>query len=69
MDLPYGHWRLSACVVVYNPDKEKGIECYADSYFSSGWAQSDVNNAENFMSLTVYVIKYTGCPVLGYSML
>ena len=43
VDLP--NWRLSTRGIVYNPDKEKGIECYADLDFVGGWDQSDADNA------------------------
>ena len=53
MDLPDGNRHLSVCGVVYRPDKEKGIECYVDANFAGGWAQVDVDNAENVMARTV----------------
>ena len=46
-----GTRRLSTCGVLYKPDKEKGIGCYADVNFSDGWDQSDVDHVENFISL------------------
>ena len=57
-DLPDVNQQLSPCGVVYNPNKEKGIDCYVDADFSSGWTQSDANNIEIFMSCTRYVITY-----------
>ena len=42
----------------------KGIECYVYYDFAGGWAQADAYNVENVMSLTGYVITYTGCSVL-----
>ena len=36
MDLPDGNRWLYTCRVVYNPDKEKCIECYVDSNFAGG---------------------------------
>ena len=50
--------------VVYKPDIEKCIECYTYAKFSSGWSQSDADNAEIIMSRTEYVIMYAGCQVL-----
>ena len=61
--------RLTTCSVVYKTNKEKVIECYVDAKFAGGWAQSDADNAENFMSRTRYVITYTGCPLLWCSRL
>ena len=64
MDLPHENQRLITRSIVYNPDIEKGIECYVDSDFVGGWDQSDTDNAENSMSHMGYVKTYTGCPLL-----
>ena len=64
MDSPDGNQWLTTRVVVYNPNIEKGTECYVDSDFDGGWAQADADNAENVMSRTGYLITYAGCPVL-----
>ena len=69
VDSPGGNWRLSTRGVVYNPDKEKGINCYVDANFAGGRAQVDANNAENFMLRMGYVITYAGCPLLWCSKL
>ena len=53
----------------YNPGKLKVVKCYVDSTFGCGWSQSDVDNAENFMSCTRYIITYAGFPVLWCSKL
>ena len=45
MDWPNWNWRLSTRGIVYYPDKEKGIEYYADADFAGGWDQADANNA------------------------
>ena len=63
VDLPDGNRRLSTRGVVYHPDKEKFIQCYVDTNFSGGWAQTDTDNAENVMSCTGYEITYAGCPL------
>ena len=69
VDLPDRNRRLTTRGVSYRPDKEKFIECYIDAGFSDGWAQSDADNAENFISLTGYVITYAVCPVIWCSKL
>ena len=69
VDLPYGNRRLTTRGVVYNPNIEKGIDCYVDAEFSSGWAQVDSNHAENVMLRTVYAIKHAVCSVLWCSKL
>ena len=50
-------------VIVFNPNKPQGLECYVNAAFSRGWTQTDSDNAENFMSQTGYVIVYAGCPI------
>ena len=69
VDLIDVKWRLSTHGVVYKHDKEKVIECYVYANFSGGWAQADSNNAENFMSRTLYVIMSAEFPLLWYSKL
>ena len=64
VDLLDGNPQLSTCGVVYNPDKEKSIECYVDAEFAGGCAQADADIAENSMSRTGYVIAYAICTVL-----
>ena len=69
MDLPDGNRWLSPRGTVYKPDKEKSVDCYVDTEFSSGWDQYDAGDAENFMSRTGCVITYAGCPILWCSKL
>ena len=69
MDLPDGIWGLSMRGVVYNYNKQKGIERYVDFDFAGGWAQAHANNSENAMSCTGYVIMYRVCKVLWCSKL
>ena len=46
------------------PDKSKGIECFVDASFASGWRPDDANDAANVVSRTgYYVIYYASCPV------
>ena len=49
VDLPDGNIWLTTQRIFYNPDIGKGIKCYVDTNFSSGWAQADAYNAENVM--------------------
>ena len=53
--------------VVYSHNTEKYIGCYVEADFASGWAKSDADNEENFMSRMGYVITYAGCPVFWCS--
>ena len=36
--------------IIYNPDTQKGLECYVDADFVEGWQQADSSNADNLMS-------------------
>ena len=49
--------------IVYTPDTSKGLECYVDADFASGWLQADANDAKNFMSRTRMAIMYDNCPI------
>ena len=40
----FDRW-LSTHGLVYNQDKEKCIECYADDNFAGGWYKADSDNA------------------------
>ena len=55
--------------ILYNPNKNIGLQCYADADFTGGWTQVDANNPENLMSCTGYVITFAGCPILWSSKL
>ena len=49
--------------LIIRPDSLKGIECYVDASFASGWIADDADNVDNILSRTGYVIQYAGCPV------
>jgi len=49
--------------IFLRPDKSKGIECFVDASFASGWRPDDANDAANVLSRTGYVIYYASCPV------
>ncbi len=49
--------------IILNPDKTKGIDCYVDASFASGWRPDDAHNASNLLSRTGYIIRYADCPV------
>ena len=52
------------CGVIYTIDKSRGLEFYVDAYFAGGWNMADSTNADNVISRTVFVICYSGCPVI-----
>ena len=49
--------------IIYDPQPEKGLECFVDADFAGGWTQADADNAEQVMSRTGFVIRYAGCPI------
>ena len=53
-----GNIQLSALAFVCKPNKEKVIESYVYVNFSGGWYQAEIDNAENVMPCTGYVIMY-----------
>ena len=55
--------------IIYNPDTQKGLECYVDADFAGGWQQADSSDAENVMSRTSMVIMYANCPIYWRSLL
>mgnify|MGYP003333239863 CR=1 FL=1 len=36
--------------IIYKPNKEKGIECYADADFAGSWNLEDTDDASNILS-------------------
>ena len=36
--------------IIYNVDRTKGLEVYADADFAGGWHTSDSDNADNVLS-------------------
>jgi hypothetical protein len=53
--------------IIYNIDKSKGIEVYADTDFAGGWSVVDSNNADNVLFQTGFVICYANFPVIWCS--
>ena len=43
---------------IYNPDTQKGLECYVDADFAGGWQQADSSNADNIIPRNGMVIMY-----------
>ena len=50
--------------VIFNPDKEKGLECYVETDFAGGWHNSDRDNPEIVLSRTGYTIFYAEYPII-----
>ena len=55
--------------VIYTVNKSRSLEVYVDADFSSGWKMADSTNAENVISRTGFVIRYSGCPIIWSSKL
>ena len=55
--------------IVYNPDKNKGLECFVDADFAGGWKQANSSDAETVMSRTGMIIMYANCPIYWRSSL
>ena len=49
--------------IIYNPDVLKGLECYVDADFASGWSQEVGHDVVSVISRTGMVIIYANCPV------
>lgn len=56
-------------VIIYDPNIEKGVECYVDADFAGGWKKTIADQGENLLSRTGYVICYAGCPIIWTSKL
>jgi hypothetical protein len=50
-------------------DKSKGLKVYADTDFAGGWSVADLENADNVLSRTGFVICYANCPIVWCSKL
>ena len=53
--------------VIYTVDKSRGLEVYVDADFAGGWDTADSTNADNVISRTGFVIRYSGCPIIWSS--
>jgi hypothetical protein len=50
--------------IIYNIDRTKGLEVYADADFAGGWSVADSENADCVLSRTGFVVCYANCPVI-----
>ncbi len=55
--------------IIYNIDRTKGLEVYADADFAGGWSIADSENADCVLSRTGLVVCYANCPVIWCSKL
>ena len=49
--------------IIRNLDILKGLECYGDTNFASGWSLEVGDNADNVIYRTGMVIMFSSCPV------
>ncbi len=74
------HEKAIKCIIGYlkctpnegnflSPDSSKGIQCYVDADFASGWNASDCEDPSSVYSRTGYVIMFAGCSVVWVSKL
>ena len=66
-----GKYLLGAkeCGITCRPDKNKDLEYFVDADSAGSWDSGYLDNPENFMSRTRYIIQYSGCPVVWCSKL
>ena len=57
------------CGVIYTVEKSRGLEVYVDADFAGGWNMADSTNTDNVLSITGFLIRYAGCPVIWSSKL
>ncbi len=55
--------------IQYKIDKSNGLEVYVDADFAGGWSAADLENADNVLSRTGFVICYANCPIIWCSKL
>ena len=55
--------------IIMSPDKEKGIQCFVDADFASGFSDEARDDPIAVFSRTGYVLMYFNCPVLWVSKL
>jgi hypothetical protein len=55
--------------IQYKVDKSKGLEVYVDADFAGGWSAANLENANNVLSRTGFVICYANCLIVWCSKL
>jgi hypothetical protein len=50
--------------IIYKVDKSKGLKVYADADFAGGWSVADLENSDNVLSRTGFIICYANCPIV-----
>ena len=55
--------------LIFNVDRDKGLECFVDADFAGGAMKSEGRNPRDCLSRTGFVIKYANCPIMWSSKL
>ena len=55
--------------LIYRPQMERGIECYADADFAGSWKKSNPLDETSTLSRTGYLVMLFNCPVIWNSKL
>jgi len=55
--------------IIYNVNRTKGLEVYADADFAGGWSIANSENVDCILSRTGFAICYANCPVIWCSKL
>ena len=50
--------------IIYNVDKSKCLEVYANVDFAGDWSQDDAQNTDHVLLRTGYIIFYSHCPII-----
>jgi hypothetical protein len=53
--------------IILRPDSTKGIQCFVDADFASGWTSSDCDEPSSVYSRAGFIIMYAGCPLVWVS--
>ena len=54
-------------VLVFRPDKSRGLECYVDADWAGTWKKRSAHDPMSAHSCTGFVILYMGCPIIWKS--
>jgi hypothetical protein len=55
--------------LILRPDSSRGIQCFVDADFASGWSSVDCDEPSSVYSRTGFVIMFAGCPLIWVSKL
>lgn len=50
--------------LAFKPNGAHGLECYIDADFTGGWDKESLDDPENVLSRSGFVVFYAGYPLL-----